>query len=132
MTTRLRLTGALALALLMTACGDATDPGTNGNGDGDGDAVPTEAATGEEVEIAGLAFGQQAITVSAGTTVTWANNDNVGHTVTHGEDGQAAADAVIDEPIGVGEEVSFTFDEAGTYPITCTVHPQMNMVVEVE
>lgn len=125
-----RLIVVLAMTLLLPACGQVAAPDGGTNDDATGQ--PTGGVGGEQVEIAGLAFGQQEITVSAGTTITWVNNDSVGHTVTHGEDGQAVADALVDEPIGTGEEVSFTFDEPGTYPITCTIHPEMNMIVVVE
>lgn len=126
----IRLIVVLGMTLLMAACGQVPEPDGDTNDDATGQ--PTGAADGEQVEIADLAFGQPEITVSAGTTITWVNDDSVGHTVTHGEDGQVAADALIDEPIGAGEEVSFTFDEPGTYPITCTIHPDMNMIVVVE
>ncbi len=115
------------LALVLAACGQADGPTSDGV-----DVDPTREASGDtEIEIVGFAFGQQEITVPAGTTVTWVNSDGVGHTVTHGEDGQPAADVLFDEPIGAGESVAFTFDEAGTYTITCTIHPSMNMTVVV-
>lgn len=121
----------LAVTLLLPACSQVAAP-TNGDTNGDGTGQQTGGAGGEEVEIDGFAFGQREIAVSAGVTITWVNNDSVAHTVTHGEEGQAAADALLDDPIGVGQQVSFTFDEPGTYPITCTIHPEMNMVVVVE
>ena len=126
----------LALAVALAGCGDTTVPdGADGDDTptgspaGDGDGSP---GTTDEVSIEALAFAEQEITVPAGTTVTWVNNDSVGHTVTHGEDGQPASDAMFDEAIGVGEEVTFTFDEPGTYQVTCTIHPQMNMTVVVD
>lgn len=127
-----RLVPLVALALVLTACDGATAPDLNGDEDGTPAGTPGGAGAGAEVTIDDLAFGQQEITVSPGTTVVWINDDSVGHTVTHGEDGQPANDAAFDEPIGVGEEVSHTFDEPGTYQVTCTIHPQMNMTVIVE
>lgn len=127
-----RLVPLVALALVLTACDGAETPDVNGDGDGTPAGTPGAGGAGAEVIIDDLAFGDQEITVSAGTTVTWINNDSVGHTVTNGEDGQAAADAMFDEPIGVGEEVTVTFDEPGTYQVTCTIHPEMNMTVVVD
>lgn len=118
----------IVLALVLAACGQADGPASDGV-----DVDPTREASGDtEIEIMGFAFGQEEITVPAGTTVTWVNNDGVGHTVTHGEDGQPAAEALLDEPISAGGRVSFTFDEPGTYAITCTIHPSMNMIVVVD
>jgi plastocyanin len=60
------------------------------------------------------------------------NNDGAAHTVTEGSDGTAADGARFDEQVANGAEVTVTFDEAGTYEITCTLHPSMNMTVTVE
>ncbi len=100
---------------------DSPSPGAPGNG--------AEAVT---VSVENIAFQTDSVTVEPGTEVQWVNNDAVGHTVTHGQNGVPADDAVIDEPHPVGETVTFAFDESGTYPITCTIHPQMNMTVDVE
>ena len=39
-------------------------------------------------------------------------------------------DPIVDEE--GGSDVSVTFDEAGTYNITCKIHPSMNMTITVE
>lgn len=102
------------------------EPGTPGQ--------ETPAGNGEEVTVTvqNIAFETDSISVDAGTEVVWVNQDSVAHTVTHGQQGEAVDDPVIDEPHPVGESVSFTFDQPGSYPITCTIHPQMNMTVNVD
>ena len=117
-----------ALSLLLAACASNTPSATTGTtpsataadgGDGDG---------GETVSLSGNAFSPSTLTIAAGTTVTF--TDTATHTVTEGTDGVAAEDAIVDEPGGADIEV--TFDEPGTYNITCKVHPAMNMTITVE
>ena len=133
MIVRLLTTVMLVLATGLAGCAETSDPGNGIDGEDDPTQSPGASPGGAvEVSIDGLAFADQEITVPAGASVRWVNNDSVGHTVTHGQDGQPASDAMFDEAIGVGEEVSITFDEPGTYQVTCTIHPQMNMTVVVE
>ena len=112
-----------ALSLVLAACASNTPSATTadgGNGDG-GDS-------GETVSLSGNAFSPSALTIAAGTTVTF--TDTATHTVTEGTDGVAAEDPIVDESGGADIEV--TFDEPGTYNITCKVHPEMNMTITVE
>jgi plastocyanin len=96
-------------------------------------ASPSEAAVGGDttVTISGNSFGGD-ITIAAGSTVTWVNDDSVGHTVTNGENGSAAADALFDEAVADGGTFEFTFDTPGVYQVTCRIHSSMNMTVTVE
>lgn len=65
------------------------------------------------------AFGQNPLNISVGTTVTWVNNDNVGHTVT--SDTNEFSSSIL-QP---GESFEHTFGEAGTFPYHCEIHPNM-------
>ena len=96
-------------------------------------ASPSEAAVGGDttVTISGRSFGGD-ITIAAGSTVTWVNNDSVGHTVTNGENGVPASDALFDESVADGGTVEFTFDTPGVYQVTCKIHSTMNMTITVE
>lgn len=72
-----------------------------------------------EVIIQGMAFNPSAITVSAGTTITWTNKDGVAHTVT-------SDTGLFDSgSLGSNETYSRTFSTAGTFPYHCTIHPFM-------
>jgi plastocyanin len=114
------LAGALLiLVLTLAACG----------GGGGSSAPPaSDGAAGETVSLAGGAFSPTSLTIPAGTTVTFTNT--AGHTVTEGQNGQAADDPIIDEE--GGSDITFTFDEPGTYNLTCRIHQAMNMTVTVE
>jgi plastocyanin len=52
--------------------------------------------------------------------------------VTEGTDGDVVDDPIVDEEIGGGGEVRVTFDEAGTFDITCEIHPTMQTTITVE
>ena len=91
------------------------------DGGGDGEAVDT-------ISLAGGQFTPRSISIPAGTTVTF--TDTGGHTVTEGSNGTAVEDPIVDETGSADIEV--TFEEAGTYSITCRIHPGMNMTVTVQ
>jgi plastocyanin len=85
--------------------------------------VPADATT---VVIANLAFDPAAVTVPTGTTVAWTNDDAVPHTVTSTD---GAFDSGIFDP---GGSFSFTFNEPGSFPYVCQLHPQMQGTVTAE
>ena len=85
--------------------------------------VPADATT---VVIANLAFDPSAITVPTGTTVAWTNDDAVPHTVTSTD---GAFDSGKFDP---GGSFSFTFNEPGSFPYICQLHPQMQGTVTAE
>ena len=122
------LTLVSALALL-GACGS----------DGDDNSSPEGSSGGPTVTTKLLAYEPQELTVKAGTTVTWTVSDTIGHTVTTGTfelggDGLRTSenpDGEIDMPLQPGSDVSFTFDEPGTYTYYCSIHKGMTGVVEV-
>jgi plastocyanin len=65
--------------------------------------------------------------VKAGDTVTWTNNDTVGHDVTGDDFGSGDPGALQN-----GDTFEFTFEKAGTFDYVCTVHPGMEGTVKVE
>jgi plastocyanin len=135
------LSVAALLALAMTACAntasetaDAGEPSQAAESEAPASEAPASEAAGEEtrVTIDGSAFDPAELTVAAGTEVNWENADSFAHTVTEGTDGQAVGDPIVDEEIAQDGTVSVTFDEPGTYEITCEIHPSMHMTVTVE
>lgn len=87
-----------------------------------------QAVATDKVSIEQYAFSPSAITVKAGTTVTWTNHDSVNHTVT-ADDGSAIQFDSGD--IDKGQTYQFTFDQPGTYHYHCTPHPFMHGTVVV-
>jgi plastocyanin len=99
-------------------------------------ATPSESedaeADEERVTIGISDFEPATLTISVGTEVVFENEAPFDHTVTEGTGGQAVDDPIVDSQVAAGDEVSVTFDEPGTYDITCTIHPSMQMTITVE
>ncbi len=79
-----------------------------------------------QVRLENIAFAPANIVVGVGTTVTWTNYDNVGHTVTSDEGGELKS-----QLFAQNETFSHTFDEAGEYSYYCEPHPNMQGLVTV-
>lgn len=81
----------------------------------------------DKVEIKNFAFIPSNISISKGTTVTWAQNEpgNILHTVTSDT---KIWDSGILNP---GQTFSRIFDKIGTFPYHCEIHPFMKAVVSV-
>jgi plastocyanin len=79
--------------------------------------APPEGAT--VVVAKDFMFAPTALTVAAGSTVTWTNRDDEPHTVV--SEGGLFRSAALD----TNESFSFRFDKPGTYRYTCTIHPRM-------
>ncbi len=76
--------------------------------------------------ITGFAFNPATITITSGATVTWSNQDNVGHTVT-------ADDGSFDsKTVASGSTFSQTFSAPGTYTYHCSIHPSMKATIVVQ
>jgi len=83
-----------------------------------------QAAT-VDVDIQGFAFSPGDLTITTGTTVRWTNLDGVAHTSTSDGAGWDSGS------LANGQDYSFTFTTAGSYPYHCTFHPSMTATVTV-
>jgi plastocyanin len=78
-----------------------------------------------EVKIDNFSFGPPELTVTAGTTITWTNRDDIPHTV-------MSPDKVFKSKVlDTDEKFSFTFATPGTFPYFCSIHPKMTGKVVV-
>jgi plastocyanin len=112
----------------------AGSPPASAAASGSTQAQPSATASGSAakiVEIKNIDFGPD-LTVPVGTTVTWMNADSAPHTATQGSNGVKAPDALFDIQLPIGGSGSYTFTNAGTYQVTCTIHSNMNMTVTVQ
>jgi plastocyanin len=72
-----------------------------------------------KVTIDNFTFAPAELTVSAGTTVTWDNHDDIPHSVV--EKNKLFRSKALD----TDESYSFTVTQAGVYDYFCGLHPHM-------
>jgi plastocyanin len=124
---------ALLAACTSTQTGGGQTSGADAQESAAGSAAASAAGGGNTVVLEGFAFEPAELTVHVGDTVTFENKDDTRHTATHGENGTAADNAEFDIDLPEnGATGEYTFDEAGDFPVTCKVHPDMNMTITVE
>jgi len=76
-------------------------------------------------------FIPSSVSISAGSTVVWMNDDTAVHTVTSGSTTDGP-DGVFDSSLVMGgASFEVTFDDAGSYDYFCMVHPWMTGIVNV-
>jgi plastocyanin len=80
-------------------------------------AAPAPAAP--TVTIGNFTFGPEALTVKAGTTVTWVNGDDIPHTVV------AVDKSFRSKVLDTDDRFAFTFTRPGDYAYFCSIHPHM-------
>ena len=87
----------------------------------------TPAAAAAAVGIDNFTFNPAALTVKAGTTVTWTNRDDIPH-------GLAATNNAFkrSQALDTDDSFSFTFTTPGTYQYFCYIHPHMTGTIVVE
>jgi plastocyanin len=88
-------------------------------------ATETRAADAE-VKIDNFTFAPQRITVKAGTTVTWTNDDDIPHTVA------SKTKLFKSKALDTGDKFSFTFTTPGAFEYFCSLHPHMTATIVVE
>ena len=104
--------------------GSATKPSSGGGSSGGGSTSATPSSV--SVSTAGRAFGPATVTIAAGGSVTFRNDDDRAHTVT-ANDG-----AFNSGTIAEGESWKRTFKQAGTFSYLCAIHPEMTGKVVVK
>jgi plastocyanin len=91
-----------------------------------GGSASTATASAGSVSMAGRAFSPSTITIAAGGSVTFHNDDDRAHTVT-------ANDGAFDSgTIAEGGAWKRTFKQAGTFAYLCAIHPEMTGEVTVK
>ena len=85
----------------------------------------TEPVVGQQVVIDNFSFTPGTASVPLGTTLTWANHDDVPHNVVSTE--QKFKSPVLD----TDAKFSYRFDAAGRYKYYCSLHPRMTGEVVV-
>jgi len=91
-----------------------------------GFSASSAQAADVEVDIDQFAFAPQHITVKAGTTVTWTNDDDVPHTIA------SSSRLFKSKALDTKDEFSLAFTTPGTYEYFCSLHPHMTGAIVVE
>jgi plastocyanin len=100
------------------------------------------APAGPVINLSSLMFNPSTTTVKVGETVTWRNDEPIGHTVTSGKymgidkttglRSSQKADGMFNAKLdGKGKTFSFTFTKTGTYTYYCDIHQGMNATITV-
>ena len=119
---------ALALAFMLAGCGKTT--------------APTSTGGGNTVTMGATTFTQTSLTVKAGTAVKFDDPAAGGayHILCFGTgqkcvanpDGPAELNTSGGVTFNAGDSKTYTFDKPGTYTVTCTVHPNMDVTITVQ
>ena len=122
---KLALVFILTAALALAACGGGPSSG---------------GSNGSTITMGGSSFtGTTSITVKAGDSVTFDDSNGGTHQLVIGTGGQFAAatgaPSELNSDSGVmfnfGDKKTITFANAGTFSITCKIHPSMQATVTV-
>ena len=110
-----RLSSIRSLLVVLTLSGSALSTSIH---------AQTPAST--QVTMKDFMFSPTSLTVKAGSTVTWTNEDDEPHTVV--SDDKLFRSGSLD----TNQSFKFTFDKAGTYHFTCSIHPRMLGTIVVQ
>lgn len=100
---------------------------SSGSAGSGANANSNEVSGTKEVLIRNFVFSPRTLTIKAGDSVKWTNQDSAKHTIT--SDSGNELDSSL---FGKGESFTHTFDKAGTYTYHCTPHPNMKGTIIVE
>ena len=110
----------------MMGAGNATNATTTGGGN----TTTSVSIVPGSSSLTTDAWSPNPVQVSAGTTITWTNDDSQPHAVNSGEN--ATPTGVFDSGImAPAATFEHTFTEAGEYPYFCLLHPNMVGTVSV-
>ncbi|MCL5410932.1 MAG: cupredoxin domain-containing protein [Patescibacteria group bacterium] len=77
------------------------------------------------INISNFSFDPASITVKAGSSITFTNNDGTNHTVT-------ADNGKFDQSVSSGKTTAVTITEPGTYNYHCSIHSSMKGTIIVQ
>jgi plastocyanin len=89
-------------------------------------ASPEATQPGISINIDNFSFTPVAVTVKAGTQITWTNRDDIPHTVVSSDN------EFKSKALDTDDKFSFTPTKPGTYNYFCSLHPKMTAKVVVE
>jgi plastocyanin len=123
----IRLAAISATLMFAIACGSYSPPSTPASPSPSPTppvTAPPAAPSSVTIPVGAQSLGNRAyvpgeLDIAVGTTVTWMNTDSTSHTSTSNA---AGWDSGIVAP---GGQFSFAFQNVGTFPYHCAIHPGM-------
>ena len=127
----LRLSLLTIVSILLVACGGGSSSSTMTPTTPTPTPAPATGSTPVSIPmnartLGASAFNPSPLTIAAGTTVRWTNDDAIAHDSTSNTNVWASGN------MGPGAHFDFTFQAAGTYPYHCTIHSGMTGTVVVQ
>ena len=127
------LLACLALGPVAAGCGSSNKSSNNSSSSGGGGSSSSQqkqstsssggaTAKTASVSLKNIKFNPATVTVPAGGTVKWTNDESVGHDVT-GPNFKSGSPGGMSQ----GATFSHTFKKAGTYKYFCTIHKATGM-----
>jgi len=123
-----RATFRLVLCTLLAVCTAALAADESKEKAKDTEKSPTtkRAAKTHTITIKSSKFSPAALTIKAGDTVVWENEDDKDHTV-NGDD-----KSLKSPNISPDDSFEYTFKKAGTFKYACKYHPREKAAITVE
>jgi len=112
---------AICLVLALAGCGSDDDEAAPSGGEGAAEKAPNT------VGMKDIAFDPGQLTVKAGDTVKWVNNEEVEHNVVATKGATFKSDN-----FGIDGTFEFKTEKAGEIAYVCTIHPGMDGSITVE
>ena len=113
---------ALAGVMVMVAgCTSSSSPSPS-----PASSAVTSTTTQNSVAIQNYAFNPSTLTIQKGADVTWKNYDSVQHTVV--SDSSAFSSPLL----RTGNTYTFQFNDSGSFPYYCSIHPYMKGTIVVK
>jgi plastocyanin len=127
------LIACMALAVVVAGCGDDDDDSGNGGGGGGNTEQPADTGGGggsggggggggAEIGMMNIQFDPPDVTIKAGETVTWTNDEGVAHDVDKTSGPGPQFNSGPEGGMMEGDTFEHTFDQPGTYEYICRVH----------
>ena len=115
------MTVLTVVSLVLVSC---AAPATNPEPVTTAKTTADSSSVSSAVSIEGFAFNPETMTVKAGTTVVWTNNDSASHDI--------KSDSFSSPSMANGQTFEFKFEDKGTYDYSCGIHPTMKGKIIVE
>jgi plastocyanin len=116
------MTLLMAIAIAMVGCGGGADTSSSSTG-----TAAASSSGPTAVAIADYKYEPADLTVAAGTTIEFTNQDSTPHTATSKQSGVFETDS-----IDTGKTATVKLDKPGTYAYYCAFHPFMKGTITVE